>query len=95
LAPCRGFSSPPSLRVDTLILFIGLVFFGKNRLERAIGSVFQIGFGLTVISFIAISLKYGIFREYLFECAVITINWFVLIVNGILLGIFYKRALKN
>jgi hypothetical protein len=76
-------------------LFMGPVFSKRNRLERAIRSVFIISFGLTVISFIAISMKHGIHREYFFECAEITINWFVLIVNGILLGILYKKALKQ
>jgi hypothetical protein len=67
------------------------VFLKNNRLERAIRATYFIGFLLNVIAFITILALYGIDREYRFELAVITINWMVLIVSGILLTILFKR----
>lgn len=71
------------------------VFSKTNRLERSIRWVFIISFVLTISSLITISIVYGINREYLFECAVIVINWTVLIVIGILLSRLFKRAIKT
>jgi hypothetical protein len=36
---------------------------------------------------------YGIFREYRFEVATISIHWLTLIPSGILLSIVFRRAL--
>jgi hypothetical protein len=43
-------------------------------------------------AFALISVACGIGRETLFEIAVITINWTVLIVNGILMARVFRRA---
>jgi hypothetical protein len=71
------------------------VFSNKDKLERAIRWLFILCFILTIFSFIIISVQYGIHREYYFEIAVITINWMVLIVAGILLSILFKQASKS
>ncbi|NOY36301.1 MAG: hypothetical protein GXO83_01850 [Chlorobi bacterium] len=83
------------LMMSVAFLFIALVFSKTNRLERAIRRIFIISFVLTIGSLIIITVLYGIHREYIFECAVITINWIVLIVTGILLSRVFKRAIKN
>jgi hypothetical protein len=38
-------------------------------------------------------MLYGIYREYRFEVAVITIDWLVLIISGILLSFVFKRVM--
>jgi hypothetical protein len=66
------------------------VFQKKNKLEKAIRATYLIGFFLNVIAFIIISSQFGVKREYRFEVWVITINWVVLIVSGILLTKLFK-----
>jgi len=80
------------LMMSVAFLCIAPVFSGTNRLESAIRWIFIISFILTIISLIIISILYGINREYRFEVAVITIDWIVLIVSGILLSIVFRRA---
>jgi hypothetical protein len=41
------------------------------------------------------SIKYGLDRQDSFEIAVISIDWLVLVVNGILLSIVFRRELKE
>ncbi|MFA6257733.1 MAG: hypothetical protein WC671_01830 [Candidatus Paceibacterota bacterium] len=72
-------------------LFMAPVF-SKSRLERVIRSIFIGSFVLTLITFILISIFYGINREYRFEVAVMSINWLTLIVSGILVGTMFKRS---
>jgi hypothetical protein len=73
------------------MLFMAQVFNGKTKVEKAIRWIFILCFTLTVLSFILYSLFYGVFREYRFEVAVISINWLTLIASGILLSVFFKR----
>ncbi|MBN2349789.1 MAG: DUF4386 family protein [Bacteroidales bacterium] len=73
-------------------LFIGLVFIKSKGLGKTIGIIFITGSVLAIGSFIVISLVYGIHREYIYECIVIVVDWLVLIVNGILLSILFRRA---
>ncbi|MGR3302688.1 MAG: hypothetical protein ACUZ8I_09335 [Candidatus Scalindua sp.] len=82
------------LMMSLSFLFISLVFSRKNRLEAAVRWVFLAGFFLTIISLILITIVYGIDRSYRFEVAVISIDWLVLIINGILLSIVFRRRLK-
>jgi len=66
-----------------------------NRLARAIRRVYILNFALMVSSLIAFTIIFGIHREYLFEVAIITINFITLIVSGILLGVFFRNELKS
>jgi hypothetical protein len=79
------------------ISFICLVpvFSGSNVLERAIKWIYITGFILIIVSFILISLLFGIKREYRFEVAVITIDYAVLIISGVLLTILFMREIRN
>lgn len=74
-------------------LFMAPVF-TKGKLEKAIRSIFIGSFVLTVITFILISIFYGMHREYRFEVAVMSINWLTLIVSSILIGIMFRRSEK-
>jgi hypothetical protein len=81
--------------MSVAFLFLAPVFSRPNRLEKAIRWIFTLGFILTVISLAIFSLRYGIFREYWFEIAAISINWGVLIVSGILLSLVFKQAMNK
>jgi hypothetical protein len=75
-------------------LFVAPVFLNKNRLEAAVRWVFIISVVLVIIAFTVVSINRGINRQDLFEVIIISIDWLVLIVNGILLGIVFRRKLK-
>ncbi len=82
------------LMMSITFLCIAPVFSGINSLESGIRRIFITSFILTIISLIIFSASYGIHREYRFEVAVITINWIVLIVSGLLLSVLFKRAMR-
>lgn len=75
-------------------LFMAFVFSNKSRIENAIRWIYIIGFVVTVIAFAMISFKYGLDRQYRFEIVIISIDWLVLIINGILTGLVFRRAWK-
>lgn len=75
-------------------LWMAPVFSGATRTEKAIRWLFSGSFLFTLLAFIFYALQYGIAREYRFEVAVITINWLVLIISGILVSIVFQRAMR-
>ena len=83
------------LLMSLSFLFMAPVFINKNRLEVAVRWVFIISFLLTVLALTLISINYGLDRQDRFEVAVISIDWLVLIVNGILLSIVFKQQLRE
>lgn len=83
------------LMMSFSFLFIAPVFSNNNRVEKSIRWIFISAFIMTIISFAFVTLKYGIVRKDSFEIIVIIINWFVLMINGILTGIVFKRAMQK
>jgi hypothetical protein len=79
------------LLMSLSFLLMAAVFTGKNHLEMAVRWIFTGAFVLTIISLVIISLLFGLERLDRFEVVVISINWLVLIVNGILLSILFKK----
>jgi hypothetical protein len=75
-------------------LFMTPVFVSKERIVSAIRWVFIISFIITIASFIMISIGFGLERLDRFEVVVISVNWLVLIVNGVLLAILFRKLLK-
>ncbi len=79
------------------IVFISVVpvFSGTGKMNNAIRWVYLISFILMILSFILISLKYGIKREYRFEVATITIDYMALFVSGILMSRLFRRQWRD
>ena len=75
-------------------VFIAPVFSSQNRLEAAVRWVFIGGFVLAIVSLVIFSMVYGLDRQDRFEVAIISIDWLVLIVNGILLGVVFKKQIE-
>ena len=75
-------------------LFMAPVFANKNRLESAVRWIFVIAFILVIVSLVVSSINYGLDRQDRFEVAVLSIDWLVLIINGVLLSIVFRRQLK-
>jgi hypothetical protein len=76
-------------------LFMAPVFTGRTGMEAAVRWVFVAAFILTAVALAAFSAVYGIDRKDRFEVAAISINWLVLIVNGILLSIVFRRQMTH
>ncbi|VVB96802.1 Uncharacterised protein [uncultured archaeon] len=83
------------LMMSFSFLFIAPVFTNNNRVENSIRWIFIIAFILATIAFAFVTIKHGIVRKDRFEIMVILINWLVLMTNGILTSIVFKRALKQ
>ncbi len=79
------------LALAASFFFIAFVFPGASSLERAIRWILIIGFILAFGSFILLTFIYGNNLEYRFEVTVITIDWLVLIIFGILVSQVFKR----
>lgn len=71
------------------------VFTGKTKVEKAIRWLFVSCFALNVVAFALYSAYYGIYRDYRFEIATISINWLSLLACGPLLSILFRRALAQ
>jgi hypothetical protein len=80
------------LMMGLAFFFIAVVFNRRTRLEQAIRLLFLISSILAVGSLIILALVYGSELEYRYEVAAILIDWVALIISGILLSVFFKRA---
>ena len=80
------------LMMGVAFLFIAAVFGRRERLERAIRFLFITSSVLAIGSLILLALLYGSDLEYRYEVVAILIDWIALIVSGILLSVFFKRA---
>ena len=80
------------LLMSLSFLFVALVFGNQSRLEAAVKWIFIIGFGLSMAALIVISFGYGLDRQDRFEVAIISIDWLVLLFNGVLLSLVFRRA---
>lgn len=83
------------ITMSIALFFLAFAFSKKTRLEKGIFIILMIQLFLTISAFVFYTFKFGIERSYLFEVATITINWLVLIVSGILTGLYYRKRLKN
>jgi len=83
------------LLMSLSFLFMAPAFSGRSRLESAVGWIFVIAFVLAIISLGVISIIYGLDRQDRFEVIVLSIDWLVLIINGVLLSIVFRRQLKT
>jgi hypothetical protein len=82
------------LLMSLSFLFLAPVFANRDRLASVVRWVFIAGFVLTMVFLAVISIIYGLDRMDRFEVAVISINWLVLVLNGIMLSVLFRRQLK-
>jgi hypothetical protein len=75
-------------------LFMAPVFANKSRLETVVLWIFVIAFILAIVSLGVISINYGLERQDRFEVVILSIDWLVLIINGVLLSVVFRRQLK-
>jgi hypothetical protein len=82
------------LLMSLSFLFLAPVFANRDRLASVVRWVFIAGFVLTMVFLVVISIIYGLDRMDRFEIAVISVNWLVLVLNGVLLSVLFRRQLK-
>jgi hypothetical protein len=80
------------LMMGVAFLFVASVFSRREKLEQAIRLLFITSSALVVGSLIFLALFYGSDLEYRYEVVSLLIDWIVLIVSGVLLSVFFKRA---
>lgn len=80
------------LMMGIAFLFVAVVFVRRDILERAIRYTFITGSVLTVGGLVVFALLYGRELEYRYEVLSLTVDWLILIVSGVLLSVFFKRA---
>ncbi|MBN1535762.1 MAG: hypothetical protein JW908_03440 [Anaerolineales bacterium] len=83
------------LLMSLSFLFMAAVFSQKDRLESAIRWIFIIAFILAIVSLAAISINFGLDRKDRFEVIVLSVDWLVLIINGILLSRVFRKHMKT
>ena len=83
------------LLMSLSFLFAAPVFANKTRLTSSIRWIFILAFVLTVAAFTLVTFNRGLDRQDSFEIMVISIDWLVLVINGILLSIVFRRQLKE
>lgn len=80
------------LLMGVSFVFVAPAISGDTRIEQALRWVLFLGFVLGMAALVGTTLAYGIRREYRFEVFMISIDWIVLIVAGILLSVVFRRA---
>jgi hypothetical protein len=75
-------------------LFSGLSLGRLTRLERVVRRLLVIS-GVAVIGvLVSLALIFGKDLEYRFEVIALSIDWIVLMVAGVLLGVVFKRLMR-
>jgi hypothetical protein len=75
-------------------LFAGLAIASKNRLESAVRWIFIVAFVVVAMSLIVFWFVYSVDKLDRFEVVAVSVNWLVLIINGILLSITFRRQVR-
>ncbi len=68
---------------------------GTGRLTSTVRWIFRLPIVVAVVAITALSLAYGLERQDRFEIFILSACWLALIVNGILLGIVYRRTARG
>jgi hypothetical protein len=82
------------LLMSLSFVFLAPVFADKGRLASVVRWVFIAGFVLTMAFLAVSSINYGLAREDRFEIAVISIDWLVLVINGVLLSLLFRGRVE-
>jgi len=68
----------------------GAILAGPSRLERAARWLFIAGAVAALVALIGLAAIYGANLEYRFEVAVLSIDWLVLVIGGLLLSLLFR-----
>lgn len=77
----------------SFLLLVPLIV-GTGVMARVVRWLFGVGFVVPLVALVAFSMAYGLDRQDRFEVVVITVDWFVLIANGILMAAILRSRLR-
>ncbi len=80
------------LLMGVSFLFMAPVFIGQPGLGKVIRLLLITSGIVTIGALVLLTILYGSNLEYRYEVASLTINWLTLIIGGVLLSIYFKRA---
>jgi hypothetical protein len=83
------------LLMSLSFLFAASMIIDTSRMMRIVRSVFAAGFVLPVLALIAYSVAYGLDRLDRFEVVALSVDWLVLIINGILVALILRSRLRT
>lgn len=83
------------LLMSLSFLFAAWMVIGTGRMLRAIRWVFATGFVVPVLGLMAYSVAYGLDRQDRFELVAVSVDWLVLIINGILVALLLRNRLRT
>ncbi len=82
------------LMMGISMFFVGLALTGDGRLENFVRWQLIVSGAAGFAAFVSMSIYFGTGLETRFELAIITIDWFGLIIAAILLGILLRRSYR-
>jgi hypothetical protein len=83
------------LLMSLSFLFAASMVTGSERRARAIRWVFSAGFVIPLVGLIALSAAYGLDRQDRFEVVVLSTDWLVLIISGVLVALHLRDQLRT
>jgi hypothetical protein len=78
--------------MSVAFLFAGAALAGRSRLEQAVRWILVVSSAAAFAALVVMSIAYGSDLEYRFEVAVLSINWSVLVVAGVMLSVLFRRV---
>ncbi len=83
------------MAMSVSFLFFAAALPRGSRLEKAARWTFLVGFGLSLLSVVIFGMAYGMERQDRLEVAILSIDWLVWIVNGIMLSLVFRGASRE
>ena len=83
------------LMMGISMYFLGMALSRNSRLENFVRWQLMVSGAAGFATFVAMSLYFGIRLETRFELAIITIDWFALIIASIVLSIVFWRSSRG
>ena len=80
------------LMMSLAFLCAGAALIGRTKTERALRWIFIVGGMGAVAALIVLSLIFGNNLDYRFEVVVLSINWSVLAVTGVLMALLFRKG---
>src|SRR3569833_1098058 len=74
--------------------FLGMALARNSRLENFVRWQLIVSGAAGITTFVAMSLSFGTNLETRFELAIITINWFALVIASVVLSILFRRTYR-
>jgi hypothetical protein len=82
------------LMMGVSMLFLGVALSRNSRLENFVRWQLIVSGAAGITTFVAMSLSFGTNLDTRFELAIITIDWFALVIASVVLSILFRRTYR-